>query len=90
MDEVILVVDDDKNLLKVTAYNLEEEPVSTEATVDVCEPKQELEALTSSPGTALRPSRGRVAKAATAYTLFVGLIAFNLVNLGLIPSGVLY
>lgn len=51
--------------------------------------RREVEALTSSPGTALRPSRGRVAKAATAYMLFVGLIAFNLVNLGLIPSGVL-
>jgi len=48
--------------------------------------RREFEALTSSPGTALRPSRGRVAKGATAYTLFVGLIAFNLVNLGLIPT----
>ncbi|WP_254768398.1 site-specific integrase [Salinilacihabitans rarus] len=51
--------------------------------------RREFGALTSSPGTALRPSRGRVLKGATAYTLFVGLIAFNLVNLGLVPSGVL-
>lgn len=30
------------------SYNLEEEPISTEATVEVCEPKQELEELTLS------------------------------------------
>jgi len=48
--------------------------------------RQELEALTSSPGTTLRPNRRRVAKGATAYTLFVGLIAFNLVNIGLVPT----
>jgi hypothetical protein len=48
--------------------------------------RREFEALTSSPGAALRPSRGRVAKGAAAYLLFVGLIAFSFVNLGLIPS----
>jgi integrase len=51
--------------------------------------QRELKALTSRPGASLRPSRGRLAKGATAYSLFVGLVAFNLVSLGLIPGGII-
>lgn len=48
--------------------------------------QRELKALTSKPGASLRPSRERIAKGATAYSLFVGLVAFNLLSLGLIPG----
>lgn len=48
---------------------------------------RELDALTSRPRTSLRPSRGRLATGAAAYSLFVGMVAFNLVSLGLVPGG---
>lgn len=49
---------------------------------------REFEALTSRPGASLQPSSDRMAKGVAAYSLFVGLIAFNLVSLGLVPGGI--
>jgi len=48
--------------------------------------RRELNALTSSPGTSLQPSKERMARGAVAYSLFVGMVAFNLMTLGLTPG----
>jgi hypothetical protein len=49
--------------------------------------QDELDSLTTEPGTSLRPSKERMAKGAAAYAIFVSLIAFNLASLGLLPAG---
>jgi integrase len=51
--------------------------------------RRELDALTSRPGTSLRPNRGRMAKGAAAYSLFVGMVAFNLMTIGLTPGAII-
>lgn len=51
--------------------------------------RRELESLASGPGASLQPSGERMAKGAAAYSVFVGLVAFNLQALGLIPGAVL-
>lgn len=48
--------------------------------------QREFDMLTEKPGTSLRPSRGRIAEGAAAYSLFVGMLAFNLMSLGLTPG----
>jgi hypothetical protein len=49
-----------------------------------CRFRRELSALTTRPGTSLRPSNRRIAEGAAGYSLFVTLVAFNLVCLGLV------
>jgi len=49
-----------------------------------CRLRRELSAITTRPGTSLRPSNNRIAKGAVAYSLFVTLVAFNLVSLGIV------
>jgi len=48
---------------------------------------RELNALTSEPGTSPRPRRGRLGADATVCSLFVGMVAFNPVSLGVVPVG---
>lgn len=45
--------------------------------------RRELKGLTTRPGTSLRPSRERIVTGATAYSLFVAMVTFNLVSIGL-------
>ncbi|NIC00268.1 site-specific integrase [Halobacterium sp. R2-5] len=51
--------------------------------------RRELETLTAKPGTSLHPNGERMAKGAAAYSLFVGMVAFNLHALALIPGAVI-
>lgn len=49
--------------------------------------RQEAQQLTARPGTSLRPNRKRLATGAAAYSMFVGMVALNLILLGLVPAG---
>lgn len=51
--------------------------------------RRELETLTAKPGTSLHAGGERMAKGAAAYSLFVGMVAFNLHALALIPGAVI-
>lgn len=46
----------------------------------------EFESLASGPGASLQPSGERMAKGAAAYTVFVCMVAFNLMTLGITPG----
>jgi integrase len=48
--------------------------------------RRELESSASAPGASLQPSGERMAKAAAAYSVFVGMVAFNLMTLGITPG----
>lgn len=47
--------------------------------------RQELADLKTEPCAPLRPSRERIVKGTAAYAVFVGLVAFNLASVGLLP-----
>jgi hypothetical protein len=48
--------------------------------------RRELAMLTSEAGASLYPNAERMAKGGIAYSLFVVMVAFNLISLGILPG----